>query len=110
MRTNPKEIVRLTQEGKTAKQIALELGISIRTVRRWRKRAISPHTLKLSKYQAKRKSTKPLSTPRFEVLTRAEKEKIKELRIESAWGAERIQHTLGIEASDRAVHRYLLKE
>lgn len=110
MRTDPKEIIRLTQEGSSANQIAAKLGISIRTVRRWRRRAVSPHTFKLSKHQAKRKSTRPHSTPRFEVLSRSEKEQVKELRCESDWGAERIVHSLGLEVSDRAVHRYLVKE
>lgn len=110
MRANPKEIVALLQQGLTAREVATRCGVSIRTVWNWKRRAVSPHTLLLSRHQAKRKSTKPLSTPRFEVLTRQEKEQVKELRIESAWGAERIQHALGIEASDRAVHRFLLKE
>jgi transposase InsO family protein len=110
MRVNPKEIIRLLQAGHTAKEVASSLGVSMRTVWYWKKRAISPHTLKLSRHCAKRKSTKPLSTPRSEAISKREKEQIKELRIESAWGAERIQHVLGLEASDRAVHRYLVKE
>ena len=110
MRANPKDIITLLQQGLPARQVARQLGVSIRTVWNWKKRAISPHTFKLSRHCAKRKSTKPKSTPRLEVLSRAEKEKIKELRLESAWGAERITHVLGLEASDRAVHRFLLKE
>lgn len=110
MRANPKEIVALLQAGHTAKEVAERLGIGIRTVWYWKKRAVSPHTLRLSRHCAKRKSTRPLSTPRFEALSRGQKDRIKELRIESAWGAERIQRALGIEASDRAVHRYLVKE
>ena len=110
MRANPKEIVALLQQGLTAKAVAGRTGVSVRTVWNWKKRAISPHTLLLSRHQAKRRSTRPLSTPRFEVLTRGEKEKIKDLRVESAWGAERITHALGLEVSDRAVHRFLVKE
>ncbi len=110
MRVNPKEIIALLQAGQTAKVVAERLGISIRTVWYWKKRAISPHTLNLSRHQAKRQSTRPKSTPRLEVLTRGEKDKIKELRIESGWGAERLQHALGLETSDRSIHRFLLKE
>jgi transposase InsO family protein len=110
MRTNPKEIIALLQAGHTAKEVAEETGVSIRTVRRWKKRAVSPNTLRLSQHCAKRKSTRPHSAPRLEALSRNQKERIKELRIESGWGAERIQHVLGIEASDRAIHRFLLKE
>ena len=68
MRKDPKEIVRLLQAGHTVPEVAKEVGVSERTVQRWKKRAVSPHTLKLSRHQAKRKSTRPLSTPRFEVL------------------------------------------
>lgn len=110
MRTNPKELVSLLQAGMTAEEVARELGVSIRTVWRWKKRAVSPHTLRLSRHQAKRKSTKPLSTPRFEILSRAQKEQIKELRIESAWGAERIGVALGLEVNPSTIHRFLLKE
>ena len=110
MRANPKEIVALLQAGRTAKETAEELGVSIRTVWNWKRRALSPHTLKLSRHQAKRKSARPKSAPRAEALSRAEKERVRELRLESAWGAERIQHALGLEASGRTVHRFLLKE
>ena len=110
MHANPKEIVRLTQEGNTAKQVAEALRISIRTVRRWKRRAISPHTLRLSRHQAKRVSTRPKSAPRLEALSRSQKEKIKELRRESAWGAERLGVALGLEVSPSTIHRFLLKE
>jgi transposase InsO family protein len=110
MRTNPKEIIALLQAGHTAKEVAEKLGVSIRTVWNWKKRAVSPHTLLLSRYQAKRFSTKPKNTPRLESLSRAEKEKIKELRLESAWGAERLGVALGIEVNPSTIHRFLLKE
>jgi transposase InsO family protein len=110
MRVNPKEIVQLLQEGFGVREVARQLGVSPATVSNWKKRAISPHTLKLSRHQAKRKSTRPLATPRYEALSRAEKEKIKELRIESAWGAERIGEVLGLEVNPSTIHRYLLKE
>ena len=110
MRANPKDIVRLLQAGRTAKEVAEELGVSIRTVWNWKKRAVSPHTLRLSRHQAKRRSTRPLSSPRQEALTKAEKEKVKELRLESAWGAERLGVALGLEISPSTVHRFLLKE
>jgi transposase InsO family protein len=110
MRTNPKEIVALLQQGLTAQEVADRLGISIRTVWRWKKRSISPHTFKLSRYQAKRKSTRPKSTPRSQVLTRADKERVKLLRLESAWGAERLNTVLGLEVGTRTTHRFLVKE
>lgn len=44
------------------------------------------------------------------MLSRSEKQKIKELRLESAWGAERIGEVLGLEANPSTIHRYLLKE
>lgn len=110
MRVNPKEIVQLLQEGFGVREVARQLGVSPATVSNWKKRAISPHTLKLSRHQAKRKSTRPLSAPRHEALSRAQKEKIKELRLESAWGAERIGEVLGLEVNPSTIHRYLLKE
>lgn len=110
MRANPKEIVSLLQAGRTAKQVAEELGISIRTVWNWKKRAVSPHTLLLSRHRAKRLSTAPKSAPRLEALSRSQKEKIKELRLESAWGAERLGVALGLEVNPSTIHRFLLKE
>lgn len=110
MRADPKEIVALLQAGLTAQAVASRVGVSLRTVKYWKKRAISPHTLKLSRYQAKRKSTRPKATPRFEALSRGQKEKIRELRIESAWGAERLGLALGIEVHPSTIHRFLLRE
>ena len=99
MRANLKEIVGLLQADRTAKEVAEELGVSIRTVWKWKRRAVSPHTLRLSRHQAKRRSTKPKNTSRPEALSRSQKEKIKELRLESAWRAERLGVALGLEVS-----------
>ena len=110
MRANPKDIVRLLQAGRTAKEVAEELGISIRTVWNWKRRSVSPHTLRLSRHQAKRRSTAPKSAPRSEALSRGEKGRIRELRLESAWGAERLGVALGLEVSPSTIHRFLLKE
>jgi transposase InsO family protein len=110
MRVNPKDIVSRLQAGRGVREVARELGVSPATVSNWKKRAVSPHTLLLSRHQAKRLSTKPKSTPRFEALSRVEKEKIKELRLESAWGAERLGVALGLEVNPSTIHRFLLKE
>ena len=110
MRANPKEIVALLQAGLTAKEVSERLGVSLRTVWNWKKRAVSPHTLKLSRHQAKRMSTKPKNAPRLEALSRSQKEKIVELRHESAWGAERLGVALGLDVSPSTIHRFLLKE
>lgn len=110
MRANPKEIVALLQAGRTAKEVAEGLGVSIRTVWNWKRRAVSPHTLRLSRHQAKRRSTRPKGAPRLEALSGGQKEKIRELRLESAWGAERLGIALGLEVSPSTVHRFLLRE
>jgi transposase len=110
MRANPKEIVALLQQGLTGKEVAKRTGVSVRTVWNWKRRSLSPHTFKLSRHQAKRRSTRPKTTPRFEMLSRAQKENIKELRLESAWGAERLGIALGLEVSPSTIHRFLLKE
>lgn len=110
MRADPKEIVALLQQGLTAQEVAERTGVSIRTVWRWKKRAVSPYTLKLSRHQAKRKSTRPKYTPRLEALSRGQKEKVRELRQESGWGAERLAVALELEVNPSTIHRFLLKE
>ena len=110
MRANPKEIVALLQAGLTAKAVAEACGVSVRTVWNWKKRSVSPHTLKLSRHQAKRRSTAPKTTSRVLALSRSQQEKIKELRLESAWGAERLGVALGLEVNPSTIHRFLLKE
>jgi transposase len=110
MRVDPKDIVARLQAGKGVREVARELGVSPATVSNWKRRAISPHTLQLSRHQAKRKSTRPKTVPRSRALSLEEQYRVLEVRRETGWGSERIQQYLGLAATERAVHRFLASE
>ena len=102
MRVNPKLIIKLLNKDEPLS----ELGINRTTVWRWKKKARTSRGTLSSRYLT-RKSTRPHHIHRY-IFSGSDRIRIEEYRKRTHRGAVKIRHYLGLAASNRTVHRFLV--